>query len=75
MNIKRIRIVLPARLRRNAETAGRIIAERIAMALIDAGPGTARNVALPGHGRSPETLARDAAGALVHGSRGARSWR
>jgi len=75
MNIGRIRIVLPARLRRNADTAGRVIAERIAMVLIDAGPGPARNVTLLGHGRSAEALARDAARTLVRGSRGGQSWR
>jgi hypothetical protein len=75
MNIKRIRIVLPARLRRDADAAGRVIAERIAMALSDAGPESARSVTLPGHGRSADALARDAAGALARGSRGERSWR
>lgn len=78
MKIRRIRILLPARLRRDGEAAGRAIAEQVAVTLAEpvADAGRSRlTVSLPGNGRSAAALARDSAQALGSAIRGGRSWR
>ena len=76
--LDRIRILLPARLRRDGEAAGRAIAEQIAVTLAERGAGTGRShlsVSLPGDGRSAAALARESARALGGDILGGRSWR
>lgn len=71
MRVRRLTLVLPARMKHTAHHDARAIAEALGRALHDNG-GQSGPVRLPGHGHNATVLATRVAAALPRGGRNGR---